>query len=144
MCDYGSKHHRYLETVKEFRDKLGHMCKTQGRLCTLAISCFISIIVYLDSTLEVYCNNIHIVFEIELSTTLCEAISSMSLIIVEVAFIILGSFKTQSKISFVAILPIPTKEMIVKKVTSEVTSATLKYSSTLGIHSSWNHLASLW
>ena len=40
MCDYGSKHHRYLETEKEFRDKLGHMRKNQGHLCTLSHALF--------------------------------------------------------------------------------------------------------
>ena len=42
-------------------------------------------------------------------STLCEAISSLILITVEEALTLFGSFITQSKASFIAIVPMPKK-----------------------------------
>ena len=81
-------------------------------------------------------------FESYILHTLCDLMSSMSLAMKFEDDIILGSLVTQSKASFVAISPIPTKDVVASMQYPELTSATRMYSSNVGTCSSCNHLAS--
>ena len=81
-------------------------------------------------------------FESHILHTLCDLMSSMSLAMKFEDDIILGLLVTQSKASFVAISPIPTKDVVASMQYPELTSATRMYSSNVGTCSSCNHLAS--
>ena len=67
--------------------------------------------------------------------------SSMSLQMIDEALIILWLLNTQSKASFVAISPVPMKDVASIEY-PQLTNALLIYSSMLDMYSWWNHFAS--